>query len=85
MFYYLAMYSFSVSKPVTGPFATRDEAWTTMKKNAENEQAESEALGLETATTFDEDSGEIIVTESSEIEDTSTTWILFEIEERSQA
>ncbi|MCD7824039.1 MAG: hypothetical protein LUG86_08535 [Oscillospiraceae bacterium] len=54
-----------------------------MSKNAENEQAESEALGLETTTTFDEDSGEIMLTESSEIEDTSTTWILFEIEERS--
>lgn len=45
MFCYLTMYSFDTSKPVTGPFTTRDEAWASMRNDAENEKSESEALG----------------------------------------
>ncbi len=81
MFYYLTRYSFDMSKPVTGPFASKEMAWAAMKADAENEY-DIAVHENEWAATLskDFDSNEIVLSESFENSEADTiTWLLFEI------
>ena len=80
MFYYMTKYSFDAHKVVTGPFATEEEAWAAMEKDAFNELMISKK---ESSANIDymvyEAEKEIVIVDHFKYYDHTTEWFVFQI------
>ena len=80
MWYYMTKYSFDPTKEVFGPFATAEEAYTNMKKDANNEHnIDANENEWDTEIYYDADSGEITIVNYFGTNKDVTEFFIFEI------
>ena len=80
MWYYMTKYSFDPTKEVFGPFATAEEAYANMKKNADTEHNIDENENeWDTEIYYDEENGEITIVNYFGTNKDITEFFIFEI------